>query len=82
MSLTAAWALGLAVPRTWIRFLGILPLAIGVKELVQMHEEKPAVLAGRCESSSVGDPLSFRSECHHACAIHFRSLAYSALACW
>jgi cadmium resistance protein CadD (predicted permease) len=44
MSMTAAWALGLAVPRTWIRFLGILPLAIGVNELVQMHEEKPAVL--------------------------------------
>src|SRR5580658_7672969 len=38
--------------------------------------------AGRCASSSVGDPLSFRSNRHHACAIHFRSLTYSALACW
>jgi cadmium resistance protein CadD (predicted permease) len=53
MSMTAAWALGLAVPRTWIRFLGILPLAIGVKELVQMHEEKSSRASGTNASLSV-----------------------------
>ncbi|SRR5216683_284829 len=53
MSVTAAWALGLAVPRTWIRFLGILPLAIGVKELVQMHEEKSSRASGTNASLSV-----------------------------
>src|SRR5262249_43651386 len=33
LSLTGAWA-ALALPHQWIRFLGILPLAIGIRELL------------------------------------------------
>src|ERR1035437_2346457 len=36
ISLIGLWA-ALAVPRGWIRFLGIVPLLIGVKELLHMH---------------------------------------------
>ena len=53
MSMAAVWALGLAVPRTLTRFLGILPLAIGVKELVQMHREKSSRASGTNVSLSV-----------------------------
>ena len=48
MSMTAAWALGLAVPRTWIRFLGILPLAIGVKELVRCIRRSQPCFWNKC----------------------------------
>lgn len=53
MSMATVWALGLAVPRTSTRFLGILPLAIGVKELVQMHTEKSSRASGTNVSLSV-----------------------------
>jgi cadmium resistance protein CadD (predicted permease) len=37
VSLAGVWAAGVAIPRAWTRLLGILPLGIGIKELLQMH---------------------------------------------
>jgi hypothetical protein len=38
VTLAAVWTVGLAVPRAWVRPLGILPIAIGMKELLQTHK--------------------------------------------
>lgn len=38
LSLAAAWGVTQTIPRGWIRLLGIVPLAIGVTELIQMHK--------------------------------------------
>jgi cadmium resistance protein CadD (predicted permease) len=40
VSLGGVWAAGAALPQGWIRLLGIFPLAIGVKELFQVHYSK------------------------------------------
>jgi cadmium resistance protein CadD (predicted permease) len=53
VSLAGVWAAGAAVPRSWIRLLGIFPLAIGVKELVQLHHSKSTRAAVRNGSLSV-----------------------------
>lgn len=53
MSMAAVWAVGLAVPRSWTRFLGILPLAIGIKELLQIHKAKSSRTSGTNVSLSV-----------------------------
>jgi len=36
ISLAGLWA-AISIPGEWFRFLGLLPLAIGLKQLVQMH---------------------------------------------
>src|SRR5215469_18862246 len=38
VSLLAAWAV-FAIPHRWIRFVGIFPLALGLKELVRNRTE-------------------------------------------
>jgi cadmium resistance protein CadD (predicted permease) len=38
VTLAAVWTVGLAVPRAWVRPLGILPIAIGMKELLQTRK--------------------------------------------
>jgi cadmium resistance protein CadD (predicted permease) len=38
VTLGAVWTVGFAVPRVWVRLLGILPMAIGMKELIQTHK--------------------------------------------
>jgi cadmium resistance protein CadD (predicted permease) len=53
VSLAGVWAAGAAVPHDWIRLLGIFPLAIGVKELVQLHNSKSTRTAERNGSLSV-----------------------------
>lgn len=37
VSFALVWCVSLSIPRGWTRILGILPLAIGVKELVHIH---------------------------------------------
>ena len=39
-SLIGAWA-ALAIPHRWMRFLGLLPLAIGVKQMLQARRTEP-----------------------------------------
>jgi cadmium resistance protein CadD (predicted permease) len=53
VSLAGVWAAGAAVPQGWIRLLGIFPLAIGVKELVQLHHSKSTRAAEHNGSLSV-----------------------------
>jgi hypothetical protein len=53
VSLAGVWAAGAAIPQSWIRLLGIFPLAIGVKELVQLHDSKSIRAAERNGSLSV-----------------------------
>jgi len=43
LSLGGFWA-AISLPSAWFRFLGLLPLAVGVKELTRIHENRP--LAG------------------------------------
>jgi len=40
ISLLGAWA-ALAIPHKWIHFLGVLPLAIGIRHLLQAHHREP-----------------------------------------
>jgi cadmium resistance transport/sequestration family protein len=40
VSLMGAWA-ALAIPHRWLRLLGLLPLALGVKQLVQARRTEP-----------------------------------------
>jgi cadmium resistance protein CadD (predicted permease) len=40
VSLIGVWA-ALAIPHRWIRVLGLLPLAIGIKELFQIRRTEP-----------------------------------------
>jgi len=40
ISLIGAWA-ALAIPHRWVRFLGLLPLAIGIKQLLQARQTEP-----------------------------------------
>ena len=42
VSFAAAWTVGLAIPRAWVRLLGVLPLAVGIKELLQMRKARRA----------------------------------------
>src|SRR6266478_3571497 len=53
VSLAGVWAAGAAAHQGWIRLLGIFPLAIGVKELVQLHNCKSIGAAERNGSWSV-----------------------------
>jgi cadmium resistance protein CadD (predicted permease) len=53
VSLAGVFAAGAAVPHSWIRLLGIYPLAIGVKELVRLHNSKSSHAAERNGSLSV-----------------------------
>jgi cadmium resistance protein CadD (predicted permease) len=53
MSVVAVWVVGLAVPRTWTRFLGILPLAIGIKNLLHVHKAQCSRASGTNASLSV-----------------------------
>jgi cadmium resistance protein CadD (predicted permease) len=53
VSLVAVWGVELTFPRVWIRLLGVLPLAIGVKELLQMRKSKSRRTAGGDGSLSV-----------------------------
>ena len=39
-SLLGFWAAALAIPLAWFRFLGFLPLAIGIKRLLHTHRSK------------------------------------------
>jgi cadmium resistance protein CadD (predicted permease) len=41
ISVAVVWGATLTIPRDWIRLLGILPIAVGVKELLQIHNSKP-----------------------------------------
>ena len=50
VSYALVWGVTLTIPRVWIRILGILPLAIGVKELVRMHRFK-TIHAERADGS-------------------------------
>jgi cadmium resistance protein CadD (predicted permease) len=47
VSLIGAWA-ALAIPHRWVRLLGLLPLAIGIKELLRAQRTQP-------EQSRAGD---------------------------
>lgn len=38
VSCAVVWGLGSIIPRTWLRLLGVLPVAIGLKELLQKHK--------------------------------------------
>jgi cadmium resistance protein CadD (predicted permease) len=38
VSCAVVWGVGAIIPRTWLRLLGILPLVIGLKELLQNHK--------------------------------------------
>ena len=40
LSLIGVWA-ALAIPHRWIRALGLLPLAMGIKELLRTHRTEP-----------------------------------------
>lgn len=40
LSLAAVWAAGLTIPRGWIRLLGILPVGIGVRQLLQIRNRR------------------------------------------
>jgi cadmium resistance protein CadD (predicted permease) len=40
ISLTLVWGVSLTIPRVWMRLLGILPLAMGLKELIDAHPFK------------------------------------------
>ena len=40
VSMAVVWGVELAIPRDWIRLLGILPLAVGIKELLQISKAK------------------------------------------
>lgn len=50
VSFALVWGVSLTIPRVWIRILGILPLAIGVKELVHLRRFK-TVHAERADAS-------------------------------
>lgn len=39
LSLAGSWA-AVSIPSGWFRFLGLLPLAIGIKQLLQLHRAK------------------------------------------
>jgi cadmium resistance protein CadD (predicted permease) len=49
VSLIGAWA-ALAIPHRWVRFLGLLPLAIGIKQLLQARRTEP----GRSRANNYG----------------------------
>src|SRR5690349_6018178 len=53
VSLAGVWAAGAAVPHGWIRLLGFSPLAIGVKQLVQLHNSTSTHASERNGSLSV-----------------------------
>jgi cadmium resistance protein CadD (predicted permease) len=53
VSLAGVWAAGAAVPKAWIRLLGIFPLTIGIRELVHLHHSKSTRAAERNGSLSV-----------------------------
>ena len=40
VSIMGMWAAGLALPKSWIRLLGILPLIIGIRDLLLMHKSR------------------------------------------
>jgi cadmium resistance protein CadD (predicted permease) len=50
LSFALVWGVSLAIPRAWTRLLGILPLAIGIKELVRIRRSQ-AIPAERVDSS-------------------------------
>jgi len=50
LSFALVWGVSLAIPRVWTRLLGILPLAIGIKELVRIRTSQ-AIPAERVDSS-------------------------------
>lgn len=52
-SCVMAWGIGLTIPLKWVRLLGILPLAIGAKELFRTHRSKPRNTAATDGSLSV-----------------------------
>src|ERR1700759_2189797 len=53
VSLGVVWGVVLAIPRDWIRLLGVLPLAVGIKELLQMGKVKSRRAAGADGSLSL-----------------------------
>ncbi len=53
LSFAVLWGAARAIPRDWIRLLGILPFAIGVTELLQMRKSKSRAVAGGDGSLSV-----------------------------
>jgi cadmium resistance protein CadD (predicted permease) len=40
VTFAAVWMAGLAVPRAWVQLLGILPIAIGIEELLQAQKAR------------------------------------------
>jgi len=50
VSLLGAWA-AFAIPHRWIRLLGVLPLALGIKELMLGHRDQ--VLEARVEGHGI-----------------------------
>lgn len=53
VSIAGVWAAGATVPQGWTRLLGIFPLAIGIKELFQIHNSKSTRAAERDGSMTV-----------------------------
>jgi cadmium resistance transport/sequestration family protein len=51
ISLIGAWA-AFAIPHRWIRFLGVLPLAVGIKQLLRVRRSEPE--RSRTRDFSVG----------------------------
>jgi len=52
LSLLGSWAV-FAIPHRWIRFLGILPLALGLKELFRNRPEFVSARAENCSVASI-----------------------------
>jgi cadmium resistance protein CadD (predicted permease) len=40
LSFAGLWAVGLTIPKAWIRLLGILPLGIGIRHLLQIRNQR------------------------------------------
>jgi len=53
VSFALVWGVSLTIPGVWMRSLGILPLAIGVKELVRAHKIKSGDVGRPGDSLSV-----------------------------
>src|SRR5579864_7067615 len=45
VSFAVVWGAALTIPRAWIRVLGVLPLAIGVKHLLQTRRAYSTITA-------------------------------------
>src|ERR1700690_2276462 len=53
ISFALVWGVSLTIPPVWMRLLGILPLAIGLKELIHTHQFKSGEVGRTDRSFSV-----------------------------